>query len=95
MDTSQREPEKDFDNLSAVRPSRPSGIWSNGTTIWIADWNAAKIFAYVLATKERDPERDFNTLRDAGNTGPVNLWSDGEVMWVSDFDGKIYAYNMP
>ena len=77
-----------------------TGIWSDGTTMWIADLDTAKIYAYDLATKVRDASKDFDTLVDAGNTWPTGIWSDGTTMWVANSDRdneynvKIYAYNL-
>ena len=78
----------------------PTGVWSDGTTMWVADEEIDKIFAYNLRTKARVPTQDFNTLSGAGNNNPFGLWSDGETMWVTeliDVDAnktKIYAYDL-
>ena len=86
-------PDRDFDKL-AYGNKNPTGIWSDGTTMWVVDRNA-KIYAYNLRTRARDSGRDFNTLKDAGNESPAGIWSDGTTMWVVDHaDGGIYAYNM-
>ena len=90
-----RNPVADFNELISAGNIAPSGIWSDGTTIWVADSLDDKIYAYDLATKARTPGRDFDTLGAAGNTWPEGIWSDGTTMWVSDwFDDKIYAYDM-
>ena len=90
-DAFERDAAKDFS--TRVGNTAPQGIWSDGTTMWMADWN--KIYAYNMATKARDAAKDFDTLYAAGNTEPQSLWSDGTTMWVSDWnDAKIYAYNM-
>ena len=87
-------PDRDFDTLRAAGNRNPTGIWSNGTTMWVAD-RSAKIYAYNLRTRARDRGRDFNTLEAAGNESPAGIWSDGTTMWVVDLaDGRIYAYNM-
>ena len=94
-DAQQHDSSKDFDTLSDAGNTSPNGLWSDGTTMWVADSGDDKIYAYNLATKARDSTKDFNTLSDAGNTDPTGLWSDGTTMWVSDFaDDKIYAYHM-
>ena len=86
-------PDRDFDKLRAAGNRNPTGIWSDGTTMWVADRNA-KIYAYNMRSKARDRGRDF-TLEDARNESPAGIWSDGTTMWVVDLaDGKIYAYNM-
>ena len=87
------DPLKDF----SFPPSNdgPGGIWSDGTTMWVADSNDGKIFAYNLSSKQRDASKDFDTLSAAGNIDPNGIWSDGTIMWVADSnDGKIFAYNL-
>ena len=72
-------------------------LWSDGTTMWVADNADNKLYAYNLSTKARDASKDFDTLRAAGNDNPLGLWSDGATMWVSsDGNGndKIYSYSM-
>ena len=86
-------PDRDFDTLRAAGNRNPTGIWSDGTTMWVAD-RSAKIYAYNMRTRARDRGRDFNTLA-AENESPAGIWSDGTTMWVVDLaDGRIYAYNM-
>ena len=73
----------------------PSGIWSDGTTIWVADTDDDKLYAYSLPGGDRDTTKDFDTLSTAGNQHPRGIWSDGETMWVADTDDdKLYAYQM-
>ncbi|MCY3871253.1 MAG: hypothetical protein OXG87_17010 [Gemmatimonadetes bacterium] len=86
-------PDRDFDKLRAAGNRKPTGIWSDGTTMWVAD-RSAKIYAYNMRTRARDRGREFNTLA-AENESPAGIWSDGTTMWVVDLaDGRIYAYNM-
>ena len=93
--TKQRASAKDINALEAAGNGRPDGIWSDGTTMWVADWDDSKLYAYNLATKQRDSAKDFDTLAAAGNNNPDGIWSDGTTVWVSDLiDQKIYAYNM-
>ena len=90
-----RNPAVDFDGLQSAGNTEPQGIWSYGTTMWVADWIHGKIFAYDLSTKARVLGRDFNTLKAAGNTLPLGIWSDGTTMWAADhIDEKIYAYDL-
>ena len=85
----------DFDTLSSAGNTEAIGIWSDGTTMWVADYVDDKIYAYSMSTKARDISKDFNTLIAAGNRIPYGLWSDGTTMWVSDVGAdKIYAYSM-
>ena len=71
----------------------PTGIWSDGTNMWVADFEDSKLYAYRMSDRSRDSGKDF-TL-DAAIGSPVGIWSDGTTMWVSDFtDAKLYAYRM-
>ena len=86
---------EDFDTLDAADNESPTGIWSDETTMWVADWSDEKIYAYSMSNKGRVSSKDFDTLDDAGNDNPEGIWSDGTTMWVADSsDDKIYAYNM-
>ena len=90
-----RNPAFDFNTLEAAGNNGPTGLWSDGNTMWVADWEDNKLYAYNLSTKARDPNKDFNTLIAAGNTVPDGLWSDGTTMWVTGHeDNKLYAYNL-
>ena len=85
----------DFDTLDATTNEDPTGIWSDDTTMWVADDIDDKIYAYNLATKAHDESKDFDTLDAAGNNLPYGIWSDSTTMWVADYtDDKIYAYSM-
>ena len=87
-------PLQDFDLVSTN--TAPRGIWSDGETIWVADNEDDKLYAYNLVDGRRlASSSDFNTLKAAGNEQPRGLWSDGQTMWISDNgDDKIYAYNL-
>ena len=94
---------QEFNTLKAAGATNALGIWSDGTTMWVAhspdvaygDTSSAKLFAYNMATKLRDSGKDFNTLDAAGNDNPWGLWSDGSIMWVIDrSDARVYAYDL-
>ena len=90
MATKARDPGKDITTAAAS-----AGIWSDGTTMWVANQSLVKIQAYTLATGVRDAGKDFDTLTHAGNEYPGGIWSNTTTMWVTDqTDNKIYAYNM-
>ena len=91
--TTERDVHKDF---NFDRRNIPDGIWSDGTTIWVADGTYVNIYAYDLATKARDADKDFGSLLvDAGNISPTGIWSDGTTMWIADLGtAKIYAYDL-
>ena len=57
---------KDITLAAANRHTR--GIWSNGTTIWAADYADDILYAYTLSTRARDEAKDICLLgRDADN----------------------------
>ena len=96
LTTRARDASKDFDRLYTAENynPQPQGLWSDGITMWVADWIDDKIYAYDLTTMAPDASRDFDTLIAAGNTNPRGLWSDGNTMWVADGrDAKIYAHS--
>ena len=71
----------DFEGLSAAGNGMPRGIWSDGETLWVVDFQDQKLYAYSMATGLRVPERD----RSTGARGwPQGIWSDGETTWVLD-----------
>ena len=83
----------DLDGLIDGRNEFPRGIWSDETTVWVADAKSEKLFAYTLADGMRDAGKDI-TL-DANNNHPFGIWSYGTTMWVADWtDAKLYAYTL-
>ena len=79
--------------LTLPNTSSPAGIWSDGSTMWVATSQGA-VHAYDLATWQRQSDRDI-PVAAAGNNDPQDLWSDGSLIWVSDSnDAKIYAYDL-
>ena len=46
MVTKARVPTKDFTTLTAAGNTESGGIWSDGTTMWVADETDDKIYAY-------------------------------------------------
>ena len=89
------QPEKDFDNaFDPAGNDFPVSIWSDGTTMWVADreTDVNLIYAYDMDTKERVPDRDLTVDQD---NDAHSIWSDGTTMWMSDRDDrKIHAYNL-
>ncbi|MXZ69828.1 MAG: hypothetical protein F4Z17_12890, partial [Acidimicrobiia bacterium] len=79
----------DFDTLIAAGNGLPTGIWSDGTTMWVSDWEDTHMYAYDLDSGLRDKTREF----DLKNGSPFGIWSDGETIWVVDNpDNRVYAY---
>ena len=85
--------------MAAAGNTSPTGIWSDGTTMWVGDHADDKIYAYTLATGQRDSGKDFDDL-EAGNAQPRDrdpsvggLWFDATIMWMADWVNEtIYAY---
>ena len=96
MSNKARVSSKDFDTLEGAENDHPAGIWSDGATMWVADYSDDKIYAYNISNKARVSSKDFDTLEGAKNDHPRGIWSDRTTMWVADYsDEKIYAYRAP
>ena len=87
-----RDAAKDFNNMAGGVP-HPEGIWSDGTTMYVADSWSDKVFAYRMSDKSRDTAREF----DLQNGSPSGLWSpDGITFYVIDDRGAaLYVYSVP
>ena len=78
----------------------PTGLWSDGTTIWVANDGAGagiKFFAYN-PDGTRDSDKDFAANTDAGNQWLRGICSDGAKMYVADNGPRvreIFSYNLP
>ena len=89
--TGARDTTKEFD-LHGDNGS-PKGIWSDETTIWVADDDDDKLYAYTLATGARDSGKDI--ILDPANGDPWGIWSDGTIIWVTNNTGyNLYAYTL-
>ena len=75
---------------------RATGVWSDGTTLWLAD-NADgagdAVYAYDRESGERVEDREF-ALHET-NRAPRGFWSDRSVVWVSDSgQERLFAYDL-
>ena len=61
-----------------------SGVWSDGDTVWVSDWEDPVVRAYALDGGARRSGKD---LADLPATNAAGLWSDGVTLWVADFSG--------
>ncbi|MYB42117.1 MAG: hypothetical protein F4X76_08020, partial [Chloroflexi bacterium] len=87
--------ERDIEELDAGN-DWPSGVWSDGKTVWILDnpdGAGDAVYAYDLETGERLEDREFEL--DDTNGAPRGVWSDGTTVWVSD-SGRdtLFAYDL-
>ena len=85
----------DIDELESGHDT-PSGLWSDGTTLWLAengDGADDAIYAYDLKTGERVEEREFEL--DERNRAPRGVWSNGTTLWVADSgQDKLFAHDL-
>ena len=90
-----RDSSKDFNTLAAAGNNSPDGIWSDGTTIWVQDYDDKKAYAYNMTTKARDSGKDIS-FSDANNADATAMGSDGTTMWVADgtTTDKLFAYTI-
>ena len=82
----------------------PTGIWSDGETVWVAFQDVENIFAYDLADGTRNADREI-PLEGTGLAGrgeyfegeyvSLGIWSDGTTMWVMNSTPfKILAFDL-
>ena len=87
--------EHDIEELDGGN-DEPTGLWSNGETLWLADNpNGAgdAVYAYDLESGERVPDREFEL--DERNRAPRGIWSDRVTVWVSDSgQNKLFAHDL-
>ena len=74
----------------------PAALWSDGQTLWAADYSAGRVLAYLLSDGSRLPGQDFDqaVMSAAGNNRPSGLWSDGQTMWVADYQ-RLEGFRLP
>ncbi len=83
----------DLDTLRAAGNTEPNGIWSNGTTVWIADVSNAKLYAYSQAGGGRDGDKDI--ALGGAIMAPTGIWSDSTTIWViGPVDMTAFAYTL-
>ncbi|MCY3505787.1 MAG: Ig-like domain-containing protein [Chloroflexi bacterium] len=86
----------DIEALASGHDS-PTGMWSDGATLWLlhnGDGADDAVYAYDLETGERAEDREF--ALDERNRAPRGIWSDGKGnVWVSDSGrDKLFAYDI-
>ena len=86
---------RDIDELASGHGS-PTGLWSNGTTLWLAengDGADDAVYAYDLESGERVEEFEFEL--DDANLAPRGVWSDRTTIWISDSGkDKLFAHDL-
>ena len=90
-----RDSSQDFNTLTGAGNEAPTGICSDGTTMFVADFADAKVYAYNLSTKAYDSTKDI--ALHSSNDKPEDVWCDATYVWVVDDDtsgnNDIFAYN--
>ena len=85
----------DLDDLDGGHGS-PSGMWSDGTTLWILENGSGAddaVYAYDIETGERVEDREFDL--DDANLAPRGVWSDRTTIWISDSGkDKLFAHDL-
>ena len=77
--------------------TNPSGLWSDGRTMWVVDYQDKILYAYRLSNGARDSSKDF-TL---GTSSPIptGIWGNRDTLWVATDNqnpnsmSKILAFN--
>ena len=102
-DGGRREPSRDIDldqsggDGAPEVGTTPTGIWSEGETVWVAFQDRNNIFAYNLADGTRNADKEI-PLEGAGLGGQhrsLGIWSDGTTMWVMNSTPfKILAFDL-
>ena len=90
-----RDSSSDFDNLDTAGNDSPSGICSDGATMFVADRVQLKIYAYKMSDTTRVTGKEFSL--DSDNSSPQGLSCDGAHIWVADqtnshTTSKIFVY---
>ena len=90
-----RDSSKDFTTLAAAGNAAPTGLCSDGTTMFVVDRDDNKVYAYTVSTKAHDSTKDITLHAD--NNLAEGLWCDDDYVWVVDDDtapnNDIFAYN--
>ncbi len=84
----------DFDTLDAAGNTRPGGLCSDGTTMFVVDEEDNKVYAYQMSDTTRDSAKDI-TL-DSSNGNAFGISCSSTHVWVTqdadDVNSKIFAY---
>ncbi len=69
--------------------------WSDGTTMWMADFTADTLRAFNLGSGNRDTAKDLSLPINFQYYSHGGLWSDGATVWVASYPaGEVYAFDL-
>ena len=61
-----------------------TGVWSNRTTLWVADiLNPATALRLPVIQREPGNRHCDIAIAVSSDLGDINIWSDGSTIWVS------------
>ena len=77
--------------------ARPTGVWSDGSIMWVVDHLTERVFAYAVdsagAPGDRSDASEFELA--TAYAAPRGMWSDWSTVWVADAaHSHIYAYRL-
>ena len=88
-----RDSAKDFTTLDDAGNQSPRGILSDGETMWVADGDDDKVYAYNMADRSRQPSKDVDLA--GANSAPAGAWGHGIMLLVADEGNRVFPYDLP
>ena len=88
-----RDSAKDFTTLDDAGNQSPRGILSDGETMWVADGDDGKVYAYNMADRSRQPSKDVDL--SSANSAPAGAWGHGIMLLVADEGNRVFPYDLP
>ena len=75
---------------------RATGVWSDGTTLWVADnADGADDASTPTTSRAASASRSVSSSSPRPTARPRGLWSDRQVLWVSDSGrDRLFAYDL-
>ena len=92
-----RDPGRDFNTLDGAGNNTPTGLWSDGRTMFVTDREDQRVYAYSMSDRSHDPDKGIAWLRGMRRDddliwGPEGLWFDGHrLLVVADARGTSSA----
>ena len=83
-------------DLDTADNGEPAGIWSDGTTMWVADFTDSRVYAYDLTTKARVADKELDLDKNPGETyNPFGIWSNADTLLAASWlGGEIIAHSL-
>ena len=86
----------DIDPLPGDGNKSARGVCSDGTTLWVVEERALKLYGYKLTDSGPSRKEAADIQLDVyENYGPGGCTSDGTTIWVADYElDKLFAYDI-